>query len=239
MQIILNSMEEVLQLARTTMDREVSVLRHENEQLRHELQEKNRYIQDLTAKIHQHIQLLEQRLTVTLVQPSTTTNVTNNCYAPMDTRIAVSDNIRHHENMSDINITNNFYAPIGQNLNYVKNHKVSMTHDRSINIQRAENVVKPTLAADSILATERAEALFAQARAAGWLDADGQPQELSRARVAMLADRIGQLLQLPQNRRWQPFEVLWGRRNMRADLQKALKSGFYADFCKILAKRIV
>lgn len=132
-------------------------------------------------------------------------------------------------------------SSIGQNFGAVEQVNVYNTPDERIQISRADSIVCHTkeLPADSPLATKQAEAIFAQARAAGWLDEQNQPQELSRARVAMLADHIGHLLKLPPERRWQPFEMFWGRRNMRADMQKALNAGFYSEFSDILRARIL
>ena len=131
-------------------------------------------------------------------------------------------------------------SSIGQNFGAVEQVNVYNPPDERIQISRAAAIVcQPAeKRIENPLTTEQAEVLFRQARAAGWLDAQNQPQELSRARVAMLADHIGHLLDLPQDRRWQPFEELWGRRNMRADLQKALKASYYADFAKALNQRI-
>jgi hypothetical protein len=81
------------------------------------------------------------------------------------------------------------------------------------------------------LSTEKAMKLWQLLQEAGYIDDSYQPVGLSRAEAAVLADVMVFLMSTENERlmgvkgKWRPFEILWHRRNMRADHYRALQEG--------------
>ena len=81
------------------------------------------------------------------------------------------------------------------------------------------------------LSTERAMQMWQRLQEAGFIDDSYQPVGLSRAEAAVLADVMVFLMSTENERlmgvkgKWRPFEILWHRRNMRADHYRALQEG--------------
>lgn len=96
------------------------------------------------------------------------------------------------------------------------------------------------------LATEKALLMWQRLQRDGLIDDRYQPVRLSRTDSAILAEEMAMRLadendRLLGNIEWKPFEMLWHRSNMKADLNRALKqdktSGF-RDRLKRLFKDI-
>ena len=89
------------------------------------------------------------------------------------------------------------------------------------------------------LSTPRAMKLWHAAQRKGWVDEHFQPVNLSRGKAAYLASVMG--MQLGLEKRWQPFEQLWRRRQMSADFCRAQKqkaSGAWIDELKKAFKNL-
>jgi len=85
------------------------------------------------------------------------------------------------------------------------------------------------------LATKQATKLLDAARKEGWLDEQYHPL-LSRAKSAVLADHIAELLGIHQ--KWKVFESFWRRNNMRGDYNDALNQKQYSKFYEKMNKII-
>ncbi len=160
-------------------------------------------------------------------------------------------NKKRDNSKSCISVTNHFHAPVGQ---YIEHAEVvncpgprqmaelvrAWTHttaDTAAPTADAAGTTADTAGATADGVPAEFRHFFEQAHAVGWLDDNAQPT-LSRPRTAMLADRIGQLLALPMDCRWKPFERLWLRTGMASDFLKAVKSEYYKEFSDLLALHI-
>lgn len=71
----------------------------------------------------------------------------------------------------------------------------------------------------ALLSTEKAMAIWQRLKDAKLVDDCYQPIGMSRAETAMLASIIS--MKMGYQLKWEPFETLWSRNNMRSDLSKA------------------
>ncbi|MDE5570875.1 MAG: hypothetical protein K2I86_02295, partial [Prevotella sp.] len=71
----------------------------------------------------------------------------------------------------------------------------------------------------ALLNTEKAMAIWQRLKDAKLVDDCYQPIGMSRAETAMLASIIS--MKMGYQLKWEPFETLWSRNNMRSDLSKA------------------
>lgn len=78
------------------------------------------------------------------------------------------------------------------------------------------------------LSTPKAMLIWQRLQQSGYIDDRYQPVNLSRTLSAVLADEIMMLLANENDKlmgiddKWRPFELLWNRRNMRADHYRSL-----------------
>ena len=94
------------------------------------------------------------------------------------------------------------------------------------------------------LSSDRAMLMWQRLQQAGYIDEHYQPCKLSRAKSAVLADEMMNLLSNENERltgsddKWKPYETLWHRSNMKADHYRALNqvriSEFRAEIRKLL-----
>lgn len=94
--------------------------------------------------------------------------------------------------------------------------------------QEAPPIIPP------LLDTPRANELWQQAIAQGWVNEQWQPL-LSRSDAALLAARIAKILDIEG---WKPFEQLWNRKNMRQDYCKAMGKKEASGFLDALKKKL-
>lgn len=85
------------------------------------------------------------------------------------------------------------------------------------------------------LSTEKAMRIWKVLQGAGYIDEHYQPIGLTRTEVALLAEQITILLadendNLLDIKEWKPFETLWCRKNMKADLRRALTQDKTPEF---------
>ena len=85
------------------------------------------------------------------------------------------------------------------------------------------------------LATEKALLIWQRLQQDGLIDDRYQPVRLSRTDSAILAEEMAMRLadendRLLGNIEWKPFEMLWHRNNMKADLNRALKQDKTSGF---------
>ena len=91
------------------------------------------------------------------------------------------------------------------------------------------------------LATPKAMLLWQLLQQAGMIDAYYQPVGLSRTDVALLAYKMTMRLSdeneiLTSGIEWKPFELLWNRKNLKADYQRAMKQDKTGEFLNTLSK---
>ena len=79
------------------------------------------------------------------------------------------------------------------------------------------------------------DGIYIKGRKEGWLDEQYHPL-LSRAKSAVLADHIAELLGIHQ--KWKVFESFWRRNNMRGDYNDALNQKQYSKFYEKMNKII-
>jgi hypothetical protein len=96
--------------------------------------------------------------------------------------------------------------------------------------QSAHDVVLPPK-----LSSEKAMRLWQKLQEAGIIDEYYQPIGLTRTDVALLAEEMNIRLgdendNLLDIKEWKPYETLWHRKNMKADLQRALKQDKTPEF---------
>lgn len=78
------------------------------------------------------------------------------------------------------------------------------------------------------LSTDKAMLIWQRLQQAGYIDDHYQPVNLSRTLSAVLADEMMLLLANENDKlmgiddKWRPFELLWNRKNMRADHYRSL-----------------
>ena len=85
------------------------------------------------------------------------------------------------------------------------------------------------------LSSEKAMHLWQKLQQAGLIDEYYQPIGLTRTDVALLAEEMNIRLgdendNLLDIKEWKPYETLWHRKNMKADLQRALKQDKTPEF---------
>ena len=85
------------------------------------------------------------------------------------------------------------------------------------------------------LSSEKAMRIWRKLQEAGFVDEYFQPIGLTRTEVALLAEQI--TIQLPDEndnlldiKEWKPYETLWRRKNMKADLRRALTQDKTSEF---------
>lgn len=78
------------------------------------------------------------------------------------------------------------------------------------------------------LKTQKARAMWQRLQQKGYVDDHCQPTMLSRTQTALLASEMAERLEISQ--KWKTFERLWGRKDMRADYNKALCQRKTLDF---------
>ena len=77
------------------------------------------------------------------------------------------------------------------------------------------------------LSTGKAMLMWQRLQQAGLIDDHYQPVNLSRTLSAVLADEM--LMQLADDK-WRPYEILWGRKNMKADHYRSLNQNKACKF---------
>lgn len=85
------------------------------------------------------------------------------------------------------------------------------------------------------LSSEKAIRIWRKLQQAGMIDDRYQPVRLSRTDVALLAEEMTIRLadendNLLDIKEWKPYETLWHRKNMKADLQRALTQDKTPEF---------